>query len=208
MSRGLRSHSVRSLDLPGRRVRLCTMVESDYSAWLDVRNHNRDWLVPWEPRSKGSPLPAEDEASFSARCVMRERERQMGTGFGFGIFVDGRFSGEVTLSSVQRGPFQNGSIGYWVDERWAGQGLVPEAVVVVLEFAFEALRLHRVEVAIIPRNAPSRRVADKLGLRDEGTAVGFLEINGEWEDHVRYAITSDEWIERGPDLKERWLGRQ
>ncbi len=207
MSRGLRSQPVRSLELPGRRVRLGTLVESDYPAWLEVRTACRDWLVPWEPRSKGAPHPSEDEASFIARCGMRERERHLGTGFGFGIFLDGRFAGEVTLSGIQRGPFQNASIGYWVDQRLAGQGLVPESVVVVLQYAFESLRLHRIEVAIIPRNTASRRVATKLGLRDEGTALGFLEIDGAWEDHVRYAITSEEWVHRGPQLRAAWLAQ-
>ena len=201
----LRSPTVRSLELSGRRVRLATLVESDYAAWLEVRKRCRDWLVPWEPRSKGAPLPAEDQASFAARCAMRERERQLGSGFGFGIFHDGRFSGEVTLSSVQRGPFQNGAIGYWIDRDVAGRGLTPESVVVVLQFAFETLRLHRVEVAIIPRNAASRRVADKLRLRNEGTALGFLEINGEWEDHVRYAMISEEWTARAAELRRDWL---
>jgi ribosomal-protein-alanine N-acetyltransferase len=138
---------------------------------------------------------------------MRERERQLGTGFGFGIFLEGRFSGEVTLSSIQRGPFQSGSIGYWVDKDKAGMGLVPEAVVVVLQFAFESLRLHRIEVAIIPRNGSSRRVAEKLGLRMEGVALGFLEINGAWEDHGRYAITAEEWVERRGELLATWLKR-
>jgi ribosomal-protein-alanine N-acetyltransferase len=138
---------------------------------------------------------------------MRERERQLGTGFGFGIFVDGRFAGEVTLSSIQRGPFQNGSIGYWVDQKLAGCGLVPEAVVVVLRYAFETLRLHRVEVAIIPRNVASRRVVEKLELRDEGVARGFLEINGEWEDHIRYAMTAEEWAVRGSELWATWIDR-
>ena len=110
---------------------------------------------------------------------MRERERQMGSGFGFGIFFEGRFCGEITLSSIQRGPFQNGFIGYWIDEDMAGSGLIPEAVVVVLQFAFETLRLHRIEVAIIPRNEASRRVVEKLGLRDEGVAVRYLEIDGD-----------------------------
>lgn len=138
---------------------------------------------------------------------MRERERQLGSGFGFGIFVEGRFAGEITLSSVQRGPFQNGAIGYWIDEELAGSGLVPEAVVVVLQFAFETLRLHRIEVAIIPRNMSSRRVVEKLGMRSEGVALGFLEINGEWEDHVRYAMTSEEWGVRGAELRVTWLTR-
>ena len=205
MTPSLRTPQVRSLELTGRQVRLATLVESDYPAWLEVRNRCRDWLVPWEPRSKGAPLPAEDQASFTARCAMRERERQLGSGFGFGIFHEGRFAGEVTLSSIQRGPFKNGAIGYWIDKDVAGLGLTPESVVVVLRFAFETLRLHRIEVAIIPRNTSSRRVAEKLRLRNEGTALGYLEINGEWEDHVRYAMRSEEWVARGDELRGAWL---
>jgi len=206
MIRHTSAPAVRSLELVGQRVRLVTLVESDYEAWYEVRDRCRDWLVPWEPRSKGAPFAPEDAASFAARCGMRERERQLGSGFGFGIFFDGRFTGEVTLSSIQRGPFQNGSIGYWVDQAAAGQGLIPEAVVVVLKFAFETLRLHRVEVAIIPRNRPSRRVVEKLGMRAEGVALGFLEINGEWEDHVRYAMTAEEWAVQRRHLVPRWVG--
>ena len=205
MSASLRAQTARSLELPGWRIRLATLVEGDYPAWLAVRTRCRSWLIPWEPRSKGAPFAPEDAASFSARCGMRERERQLGTGFGFGIFVEGRFAGEITLSSIQRGPFQNGSIGYWIDEEMAGSGLTPEAVVVVLQFAFETLRLHRIEVAIIPRNMASRRVVEKLVLRNEGVALGFLEINGEWEDHVRYAMTAEEWTVRGPELRAKWL---
>ena len=204
MVRGPSTH-VRSLELTGRRVSLTTLVDADYPEWLEVRRRCRDWLVPWEPRSKGAPLPAEDQASFAARCAMRERERLLGSGFGFGIFHEGRFAGEVTLSSIQRGPFQNGAIGYWIDKAFAGLGLTPEAVVVVLEFAFETLRLHRVEIAIIPRNAASRRVVEKLELRNEGVALGFLEINGQWEDHVRYAMTSEEWAVRAGELRATWL---
>jgi ribosomal-protein-alanine N-acetyltransferase len=207
MSPSLRAPVVRSLELPGWRIRLATLIESDYEAWLSVRTRCRSWLVPWEPRSKGAPLAPEDVASFAARCAMRERERQLGSGFGFGIFLEGRFAGEITLSSIQRGPFQNGSIGYWIDEELAGSGLTPEAVVVVLQFAFETLSLHRIEVAIIPRNLASRRVVEKLALRNEGVALGFLEINGEWEDHVRYAMTADEWKVRRSELLTVWLKR-
>ncbi|HYA67919.1 MAG TPA: GNAT family protein, partial [Acidimicrobiales bacterium] len=144
---------------------------------------------------------------FGVRCSARERERQLGTGYGFGMFVEGRIAGEITLSSVQRGPFQNAFVGYWVDRSLAGNGLAPEATVVVLRFAFEELGLHRVEVAIVPRNMASRRVAEKLGLREEGVALRYLEIDGAWEDHVRYAITVEEWDERGGELVRTWLKR-
>ena len=201
---GRRSAS-HALELAGRRVRLRTLGEDDYDAWYVVRSRCRDWLVPWEPRPAGAPPTPEDRGSFAARCAARERERQIGSGYGFGIFLDGRFVGEITLSSIQRGPFQNAFVGYWVDRELAGQGIVPEAVVVVLRFAFEELRLHRVEVAIVPRNRSSRRVVEKLGLREESVALRYLEIDGAWEDHVRYAITAEEWAQRGDELVSLWL---
>jgi ribosomal-protein-alanine N-acetyltransferase len=195
------------LELAGLRIVLRTLRESDYEPWHEVRVRCRDWLVPWEPRPAGAPPPTEDRASFAARCALRERERQIGSGYGFGIFVTDRFVGELTLSSIQRGPFQSASIGYWVDQAWAGQGLVPEAVVVTLRFAFEMLGLHRVEISIIPRNTASRRVVEKLDLRLEGVSERFLEIDGEWEDHVRYAMTAEEWQQRRIPLLAAWLTR-
>jgi ribosomal-protein-alanine N-acetyltransferase len=201
----MRATRAQPLELLGRRVRLRTLGEEDYDEWHAIRARCREWLVPWEPRPAGAPPAPEDRSSFAARCAARERERQIGTGYGFGIFVEGRLVGEITLSSIQRGPFQNAFVGYWVDRERAGQGIVPEAVVVVLRFAFEDLGLHRVEIAIVPRNRASRRVVEKLGLREESLAQRYLEIDGRWEDHVRYAITSEEWADRGGELVEHWL---
>jgi ribosomal-protein-alanine N-acetyltransferase len=179
---------------------------SDFEQWRDVRRRSRDWLVKWESKPvPGQPDPAEDRRVFASRCSARDRERQLGAGYGFGIFVDGRFAGEINLSSIQRGQFQNAYIGYWIDESQAGHGYVPEAAVLVFQYAFEQLGLHRLQIAIIPRNGPSNRVAEKLGLRLEGVARKYLEINGVWEDHNRYAITSDEWQARRDEYLERWL---
>ncbi|MGH9115767.1 MAG: GNAT family N-acetyltransferase [Acidimicrobiales bacterium] len=182
---------------------------SDFEAWREVRARGRDWLLKWEPR----PLPAQPDATqdrrvFAARCGARERERQLGTGYGFGIFVGpqgDRFAGEINLSSVQRGPYQNAYVGYWIDEAMAGRAYVPEAFVVVCRFAFEDLGLHRLQASIIPRNDASHRVVQKLGLRSEGLAERYLEINGVWEDHVRYAITSEEWEVRRDALLWEWV---
>lgn len=200
-----RSSPAAPFELVGRRVTLRTLRESDYEPWHEIRVRCRDWLVPWEPRPAGSPPAAEDRASFAARCALRERERQVGSGYGFGIFVGPRLVGELTVSAIQRGPFQSASIGYWIDRDWAGQSLVPEAVVVALRFAFDMLGLHRVEVSIIPRNAASRRVAEKLDLRLEGISERYLEIDGNWEDHAKFAITSEEWNRRRDELLDEWV---
>lgn len=193
------------LELVGSRVALRALRTEDFPAWREVRTRCRQWLVRWEPRPAGAPYPAEDRASFVGRCAMRGREYELGTGYGFGIFVGDRFVGEVNLSSVQRGAFQSGYVGYWIDQALAGNGYIPEACVVLFRFAFETLDLHRLQVAIVPRNAPSRAVARKLALRGEGIALRYLEIDGRWEDHVRYALTAEEWLERRERYRREWL---
>jgi ribosomal-protein-alanine N-acetyltransferase len=197
------------LHLTGRRVLLRPLTVSDFDAWREVRIRGRDWLLKWEPRLlPGQPDATEDRRIFAARCGARDREKQLGTGYGFGIFIGPsheRFAGEINLSSVQRGPYQNAYVGYWIDEAAAGNSFVPEAFVVLCRFAFEELFLHRLQASIIPRNRPSHRVAGKLGLRNEGTAQRYLEINGVWEDHVRYAITAEDWAERRQAYLQDWI---
>ena len=190
----------------GRRLLLRPLEASDFPKWQEVRRRNVDWLTKWEPqRLPGQPDVVEDAQAFGVRCAARQRERQLGTGYGFGIFVDGDFAGEMNLSSVQRGPFQSCYVGYWIDEAKAGHGYTPEAFVAACRFGFEELHLHRLQAAIVPRNTASRRVVEKLKIRDEGLAERYLEINGTWEDHVRYAITAEEWDARGPELMRRYV---
>jgi len=192
--------------LVGRRLVLRPLTVADFPAWQEVRRRNTGWLTPWEPaRTPGMPDVVEQREAFAMRCSARERERQLGTGFGFGMFVGGQFAGEINLSSVQRGPFQSAYVGYWIDQAHAGNSYTAEALVLVIRFAFEQVHLHRVQVSIIPRNHRSRRVVEKLKLRDEGIALRYLEINGVWEDHVRYAVTVEEWMERRDELTREWL---
>ena len=194
------------VELVGRRLVLRALEASDFDQWTEVRTRSAGWLRKWEPSiPSGHADPSTDRRAFASRCAARDRERQLGTGYGFGMFHDGALVGEINLSSIQRGPFQSCYIGYWVDEAHAGKGFTPEAVVMVMRFAFEELGLHRVQVAIIPRNAPSRRVMAKLGIREEGVATRYLEINGVWEDHVRHALTAEEWAERGSELLDAWV---
>ena len=192
--------------LLGRRLLLRPLRPEDYWSWQEVRRRNADWLTKWEPRRpQGAPDPTADRSAFALRCHARDREWQSGAGFGFGVFVGGVFCGEINLNSVQRGPFQSSYLGYWIDEEQAGNGYIPEGVVILLKFAFEELKLHRVQISIVPRNRASRRVVEKLKLREEGVAERYLEINGVWEDHVRYAITAEEWDERRAEFIRDWL---
>lgn len=199
--------NVKTTILTGPRVELRPLRGADFAAWHEVRSRSREWLEPWEPLADpGSPDPVSDPEAFRARCGAWERQRHFDTAYGFGLFLhDGSLIGEVSLGSVQRGPFQSAFVGYWIDALHAGQGLIPEGVAVILRYGFDELHLHRIEAAIVPRNRASQRVAEKLGLRDEGISVRFLQIRGVWEDHVRYAMTSEEWDARRDEITERFL---
>jgi ribosomal-protein-alanine N-acetyltransferase len=190
----------------GRRVMLRPLAAGDFAAWRDVRLRNEDWLVPWEPQRQASmPDPVRDRTAFEARCVARDRERAADHAYPFGVFVDQQLAGEINLNNVTRGALQSATVGYWIDRERAGRGFIAEAVVVIMRFAFDQLHLHRLEICIVPRNTNSRRVVEKLRLRNEGIAERFLEINGTWEDHVRYAITVEEWEARRVELTSAWL---
>ena len=192
--------------LRGRRVVLNQLSAIDWPAWSELRLRNEEWLRPWEPLRPDHQLdPAHDRDTFNARCVARDRERQMGLAAGFGLFVGDELVGEINLNNIVRGAHQSGSVGYWIDAAKAGNRYVAEAVVVLAGFAFEQLRLHRLEVCIVPRNRNSRRVMEVLAIREEGIAERFLEIAGTWEDHVRYGITAEEWSARRDELATTWL---
>lgn len=192
--------------LYGRRVLLRPLLPADFESYREVRVRNAEWLLQWEPsRMSLTADPIHDRSAFIARCNLRDRERQSGAAYGLGLFVDNTFCGEVNLNNVQRGALQSGTVGYWIDQNFAGHAYVAEAVVALTRFAFDDLRLHRLEICIIPRNHRSRRVMEKLQIREEGVAQRLLEINGVWEDHIRFAITVEEWLERKDDFTREWL---
>ena len=122
-----------------------------------------------------------------------------------GLFIENKFAGEVNLNNVIRGAMQTGTVGYWIDRKQAGNGYVAEGVAVLSRFAFDELKLHRIEVCIIPRNTNSKKVVEKLKFRLEGLAERFLEINGVWEDHLRYGFTIEEWQNRKAAITQQWL---
>lgn len=191
--------------LRGKRVLLRPLKDSDFEPWNAVRVKSGRWLTDWEPLPpQGWGDPA-GKRLFMSRCIAREQEARNGSAHSFGVFYQGRFVGEANLAGIQRGPIQTATIGYWISQEEAGNGLIPEACAAIFRFAFEDLGLHRIQISIVPRNSASLRVVEKLRLREEGLALRYIEINGVWEDHRLFAITFEEWKEKRGFYMDNYL---
>ncbi len=178
--------------LRGPRVVLRGPRPGDYPGWRSLRRDSREFLKPFEPRWSEADL---SRRIFMARLRRGRLEAAQGTDFNFLIFTgEGRrekLVGGVTLSNIRRRAAQHVTLGYWMGQPYAGQGLMTEAVSVVLPFAFNTLGLHRVHAAFLPDNAASRRVLEKNRFREEGYAENYLQIDGRWTDHVMFGLTRE-----------------
>lgn len=180
----------------------------DASAWSELRIRNEQWLSPWEGRQPSLPFVEWEErhstASFLAMMRTLRREAKAGTCLPFAVTYDGDLAGQITVSNVVRGAFQSANVGYWVDGRLAGRGVMPTALALVIDHCFTRVGLHRIEANVRPENLPSRRVVEKLGFRPEGEHLRYLFIDGDWRDHLGFAIT----VEDVPEgLLNRWRSR-
>ena len=104
----------------------------------------------------------------------------------------GELAGVVELQDIFMGNFCNAYLIYYAFAGHEGQGLMAEALRAVIEIAFGKLRLHRLEANIQPANRSSRRLAKACGFRREGLSPRYLKKGGEWRDHERWALLSDE----------------
>ena len=169
----------------------------DCEEQLRLRRANRDHTGPWDPTRDESFYTA---AGQRLELELDQRAWAAGTAFAFAVLAmdeRDRLIGRVALANVVRGPWQNATLGYWIDRNAAGRGHATRAVRLALAYAFDHVGLHRVQPAIIPRNLASRRVAEKVGFRLEGRALRYLKINGVWEDHDLYALTLEDWDRMG-----------
>jgi ribosomal-protein-alanine N-acetyltransferase len=159
---------------------------SDFTAWSALREKSRDFLVPWEPTWPEDDLT---RTSFRRRLRRYAEDSRCDQAYAFLLFrkEDNALLGGITLTNVRRGVAQAGSMGYWVGAPFAAQGWMTRGVSALVPFAFDVLRLHRVEAACIPTNQPSIRLLERSGFKREGYAREYLCINGLWQDHLLYA---------------------
>ncbi len=169
------------------RVTLRAPVMGDYAQWAQLRSTSRTFLEPWEPT-----WPRDDLTRSAFRQRVRRYNRDMRDDYAYAFFIFDHATadlvGGLTLSNVRRGVAQTASVGYWTGMPFSRRGYMTEALTAAVSFAFDSLRLHRIEAACLPDNEASRRLLLRTGFSEEGYARQYLKINGRWQDHLLFAL--------------------
>ncbi len=177
----------RGMPIVGEGLYLRPSELRDFVDWTSLREQSRAFLTPWEP-----VWPADDltRASFRYRVKRHAEEMARDEAYSFFIFreSDDVLLGGLSFGYVRRGVSQSASLGYWMGETYAGKGYMTRAVRLACAYIFEKQGLHRIEAACLPTNEPSKRLLTRVGFHQEGYARSYLNINGEWRDHLLFAL--------------------
>lgn len=169
----------------GEMVYLTAPTKDAADAFVAMTTASRAFHEPWV-------YPATDERRYRAYLDRFER----GTAFGFLVVrnEDDALAGVININDIVMGGFRCGSLGYYGNAMYAGRGFMTEGLALVLDQAFTALQLHRLEANIQPGNVASLALVQRLGFRKEGFSPAFLKIGGVWRDHERWAVLAEEWL--------------
>jgi [ribosomal protein S5]-alanine N-acetyltransferase len=177
-------------------VELGPMRSRHRADWERVRRANATWLKPWEATLPPGSPPG--PPSFAALVRELNRQARQGRVLPWLVFYRAaagdapQLAGQLTVSGIVGGSAGWAQIGYWVDERLAGRGIIPTAVALAVDYCFGTVGLHRIEITVRPENERSLRVVEKLGFRPEGLRPRYLHIDGDWRDHLVFALNVDE----------------
>lgn len=185
------------LELVTTRLRLWVHRPDDAKAMTDYAVRNRRHLARWSP---DAPDGYYTEPYWIRRGDKNLIDAHSGKAFRFAIVWKdnpaGDLLGTLSLTEIVRGPLQQAYLGYGLDERAQGKGIMTEAVRAASAWAFEALRLHRVAANYMPSNERSAEVLRRCGFTVVGYARDYLFINGAWRDHVLTSLVDPRG--RGP----------
>jgi ribosomal-protein-alanine N-acetyltransferase len=146
-------------------------------------------------RSTGPRMPADasKDGFWALRVAQADHDFENDRRAALHLFHDQRIVGQVNLMNFVRGALQGCDLGYGIDVEYQGQGRMFWAVTKAIEYAFTALRLHRIQANHLPDNERSARLLARTGFKREGYAERFLLLDGAWRDHVLNALYNDAW---------------
>lgn len=168
----------------GKEAILSPLEAGDTDDLLDVVNRNRARLRKWLSWVDHH----RDFESIQGMIAMTHRDFERERALRLGIRCRGTLAGIAALQRVD--PLnRNASLGYWIDQRYEGKGLISAAAVALCRYGMEELDLGRIEIAAAPDNTRSIAVARRLGFQFEGVLRCREWLNDHYLDHAVYSLT-------------------
>ena len=180
------------LEIETERLLLKCIDATHSQAVLDYLIRNKAFFAPWSPKMQDGFYTIDHQAG-----ILEDKQRLFEEGKEIRLYLfrkdsrSGRIIGDIGLSNIIKGFFCSAFVGYKIDAAEANKGYMREALEAAIVYAFKDLGLHRIEANVMPHNAPSIRLLEKLGFEREGYSRKYLKINGNWEDHLRFAILNE-----------------
>lgn len=159
--------------------------KEDGAEWVKLRSHSRQFIEPFEP--SWPPRLTLDDFERRRTRITHELAMEMNYSFLLRRLSDKVLLGGLSLYHVRRAALQCATLSYWIGAPYARQGYMKEGLSLLETFAFEVLNLHRMEAYCLPNNYSSLALLRSAGFHDEGIALKYLRIQGEWQDHLRFA---------------------
>lgn len=176
---------------PGIELRQWELEDAD--ACFEAAMRSRASLGEWLPWIEHTHSP-EDIRNYIRRVVIPQRENNQGPNCA--IWIDGAVGGGCGCHPIDW-PNRSCSLGYWLDERFRGRGVMTRAVAALVNILFEELKLHRVTIRCATGNTKSCAIPERLGFRQEGVELEAEWVGGRWVDLLNWGILDREWRNRG-----------
>jgi ribosomal-protein-serine acetyltransferase len=147
------------------------------------RAYLRQWL-PWLDRTK----TIQDSAGF---INFANQEAQDKVGMTFGIWQNNELVGVCSFQKINK-TNKAANIGYWISKDQSGRGLARTVTQKLINYAFNELQLHRIEIRCAKDNIGSQKVAEASGLKYEGLSRDCEWLYDHFVDHKVYSILRTE----------------
>lgn len=177
-----------SVHLKGKNIELKLLTPLNSEELLEYYLGNKEYLKPFEPSREDEfyTLPYQKNT-----LIESYKQYLNGTNVNFGIYMRERFIGKIQVSNIVFGVFRSAFVGYSIDEKEQGKGYMKEALNLVLKYAFNDLKLHRIEASTLIDNIRSQNVLKSCGFKELGINKKYLFINGKWRDHITFYKIED-----------------
>jgi len=171
---------------PGIELKLLEVGEA--KTLYGLADHNRarlrEWL-PWVDQTHS----AEDVRLFILRVQEQYRSN---LGPQAGVWVNGVLSGTMGCHPIDWSN-RNSSVGYWLDRAQEGKGVITRCCAALIDYLFDELRLHRIEIRCGTGNLRSCAIPRRLGFTREGVSRSAEWVNDHWVDLVIWGLLEEDW---------------